>query len=99
MRSISNLNCNPYEYFFFFFFSFFQIFIFVKKNSSNSLYDVLQESIVRHVNEHPHAGWKAAMNPSFSNYSVSFYLLNIILLLMDGIWFFFFLNVQSFFYF
>ncbi|XP_022932733.1 cathepsin B-like protease 2 [Cucurbita moschata] len=33
--------------------------------------DILQESIVRHVNEHPHAGWKAAMNPSFSNYSVS----------------------------
>ncbi|KAL0554693.1 hypothetical protein IC582_008620 [Cucumis melo] len=33
--------------------------------------DILQESIVRHVNEHPQAGWKATMNPRFSNYSVS----------------------------
>ena len=32
---------------------------------------VLQESIIKHVNEHPEAGWEAAMNPRFSNYTVS----------------------------
>lgn len=45
----------------------------------------LQESIVQHVNEHPQAGWKATMNPRFSNYSVSCNF-NLILLLMVEIW-------------
>ncbi|KAJ6879744.1 cathepsin B-like protease 3 [Populus alba x Populus x berolinensis] len=31
---------------------------------------ILQDSIVQKVNENPKAGWEAAMNPQFSNYSV-----------------------------
>ncbi|KAK7284491.1 hypothetical protein RJT34_19237 [Clitoria ternatea] len=31
---------------------------------------ILQESIVRHINENIEAGWKAALNPRFSNYTV-----------------------------
>ncbi|CAI8615292.1 unnamed protein product [Vicia faba] len=31
---------------------------------------ILQESIAREVNEHPGAGWKAAINPRFSNSTV-----------------------------
>ncbi|KAK4273342.1 hypothetical protein QN277_021765 [Acacia crassicarpa] len=31
---------------------------------------ILQESITKQVNENPKAGWKAAMNPRFSNYTV-----------------------------
>ncbi|KAJ6404478.1 hypothetical protein OIU84_012626 [Salix udensis] len=31
---------------------------------------ILQDSIVQQVNENPKAGWKATMNPQFSNYSV-----------------------------
>ncbi|KAM7495741.1 hypothetical protein LguiA_020155 [Lonicera macranthoides] len=32
--------------------------------------DILQESIVKQINVNPKAGWKAAMNPRFSNFSV-----------------------------
>ncbi|KAK8693116.1 hypothetical protein V6N13_070710 [Hibiscus sabdariffa] len=31
---------------------------------------ILQDSIVKQVNENPKAGWKAALNPRFSNYTV-----------------------------
>ncbi|GLT68213.1 hypothetical protein SLA2020_404650 [Shorea laevis] len=31
---------------------------------------ILQESIVKQINEDPKAGWEAAMNPQFSNYTV-----------------------------
>ncbi|KAK7284490.1 hypothetical protein RJT34_19236 [Clitoria ternatea] len=31
---------------------------------------ILQEHIVRHINENPRAGWEAAINPRFSNYTV-----------------------------
>ncbi|KAF5743865.1 cathepsin B [Tripterygium wilfordii] len=31
---------------------------------------ILQESIVKQINENPNAGWQAAMNPKFSNYTV-----------------------------
>lgn len=31
---------------------------------------ILQESIVKKVNENPNAGWQAAMNPQFSDYTV-----------------------------
>ncbi|XP_044494097.1 cathepsin B-like protease 2 isoform X2 [Mangifera indica] len=31
---------------------------------------ILQDSIIKHVNENPRAGWKAARNPRFSNYTV-----------------------------
>ncbi|KAG8477555.1 hypothetical protein CXB51_030420 [Gossypium anomalum] len=31
---------------------------------------ILQDSIVKRVNENPKAGWKAALNPRFSNYTV-----------------------------
>jgi hypothetical protein len=30
-----------------------------------------QESIIKQVNGDPKAGWEAAMNPQFSNYTVS----------------------------
>lgn len=33
-----------------------------------------QDSIIKEVNENPKAGWKAARNPQFSNYTVSFRL-------------------------
>lgn len=32
---------------------------------------LIQESIVHEINANPNAGWKAAMNPQFSNYTVS----------------------------
>ncbi|KAF3660119.1 cytochrome b6-f complex iron-sulfur subunit, chloroplastic [Capsicum annuum] len=32
---------------------------------------ILQESIIKEVNENPKAGWKAAFNPRFSNFTVS----------------------------
>ncbi|KAK8566230.1 hypothetical protein V6N12_059763 [Hibiscus sabdariffa] len=32
---------------------------------------ILQDSIVKQVNENPKAGWKAALNPRFSNYTVA----------------------------
>lgn len=32
---------------------------------------ILQDSIVKHVNENPEAGWKAVMNPRFSNSTVA----------------------------
>lgn len=32
---------------------------------------VMQESIAKQINENPEAGWEAAMNPRFSNYTVS----------------------------
>ncbi|KAK8702344.1 hypothetical protein V6N13_020705 [Hibiscus sabdariffa] len=31
---------------------------------------ILQDSVVKTVNENPQAGWKAALNPRFSNYTV-----------------------------
>lgn len=31
----------------------------------------MQDSIIQQVNENPKAGWEAAMNPRFSNYTVS----------------------------
>ncbi|KAE8697986.1 cathepsin B-like isoform X2 [Hibiscus syriacus] len=31
---------------------------------------ILQDSVVKTVNENPQAGWKAALNPRFSNYIV-----------------------------
>ncbi|KAK8693114.1 hypothetical protein V6N13_070708 [Hibiscus sabdariffa] len=31
---------------------------------------ILQDSIVKQVNENPKAGWEAALNPRFSNYTV-----------------------------
>lgn len=31
---------------------------------------VLQESIIKEINENPEAGWQAAMSPRFSNYTV-----------------------------
>ncbi|KAJ9187975.1 hypothetical protein P3X46_003382 [Hevea brasiliensis] len=31
---------------------------------------ILQESIIKKINENPNAGWEAAMNPQFSNYTV-----------------------------
>lgn len=31
---------------------------------------ILQESIVQEINAHPTAGWEAAMNPRFSNYTI-----------------------------
>ncbi|KAK1362510.1 Cathepsin B [Heracleum sosnowskyi] len=33
--------------------------------------DILQESIIKSVNNNPKAGWKASMNDRFSNYTVS----------------------------
>lgn len=30
-----------------------------------------QESIAKEINENPEAGWEAAINPRFSNYTVS----------------------------
>ncbi|KAM0957759.1 hypothetical protein ACFX13_026433 [Malus domestica] len=32
---------------------------------------ILQDSIIKQINENPKAGWEAAMNPRFSNYTVS----------------------------
>jgi len=32
---------------------------------------VMQESIAKQINENPEAGWEAAINPRFSNYTVS----------------------------
>ncbi|CAM8898985.1 unnamed protein product [Rhodiola kirilowii] len=32
---------------------------------------ILQDDIVKTINEHPNAGWKAAINPKFSDYTVS----------------------------
>lgn len=32
---------------------------------------ILQESIIKQVNENPEAGWKAGVNPRFSNVTVS----------------------------
>ncbi|WJX79950.1 cathepsin B [Trifolium repens] len=31
---------------------------------------ILQESIIKQINENPVAGWEAAINPRFSNYTV-----------------------------
>ncbi|OWM79705.1 cathepsin B-like protease 2 [Punica granatum] len=31
---------------------------------------ILQDSIVKQINEHPNAGWKASLNPRFSNFTV-----------------------------
>lgn len=31
---------------------------------------ILQESIAKQINENPGAGWEAAINPRFSNYTV-----------------------------
>lgn len=31
---------------------------------------ILQESIIKKINENPNAGWEAALNPQFSNYTV-----------------------------
>ncbi|KAK8483104.1 hypothetical protein V6N11_028888 [Hibiscus sabdariffa] len=36
---------------------------------------ILQDSIVKQVNENPKAGWKAALNPRFSNYTSKFVVL------------------------
>lgn len=33
---------------------------------------ILQDEIVKTVNENPEAGWKADMNPRFSDFTVSF---------------------------
>lgn len=33
---------------------------------------MMQDSIIKQVNENPIAGWEAARNPQFSNYTVSF---------------------------
>ncbi|KAF9595113.1 hypothetical protein IFM89_037047 [Coptis chinensis] len=37
--------------------------------SSESI--ILQDSIIAQINSNPHAGWKAARNPRFSNYTVA----------------------------
>ncbi|KAI4349839.1 hypothetical protein L6164_010388 [Bauhinia variegata] len=31
---------------------------------------ILQESIIKQINENPNSGWEAAMNPRFSNFTV-----------------------------
>jgi len=31
---------------------------------------MMQESIAKEINENPEAGWEAAINPHFSNYTV-----------------------------
>ena len=31
----------------------------------------MQKSIAKQINENPEAGWEAAINPRFSNYTVS----------------------------
>ncbi|KAF8042980.1 hypothetical protein BT93_A1345 [Corymbia citriodora subsp. variegata] len=31
---------------------------------------ILQDSIIKEINENPNAGWQAAMNPRFSNFTV-----------------------------
>ncbi|KAM7276245.1 hypothetical protein ACFE04_018111 [Oxalis oulophora] len=32
---------------------------------------ILQDSIIKRVNEDPNAGWKAAINPTLSNYTIA----------------------------
>lgn len=51
----------------------------------------LQESIVKQINEDPKAGWEAAMNPQFSNYTVSLQLSGTFLFLIFKIFFHFLL--------
>ncbi|CAL8129785.1 unnamed protein product [Prunus armeniaca] len=41
----------------------------VTKSELNSR--ILQDSIIKQINDNPMAGWEAAMNPRFSNYTVS----------------------------
>ncbi|ONI14643.1 hypothetical protein PRUPE_3G000200 [Prunus persica] len=41
----------------------------VTKSKLNSR--ILQDSIIKQINDNPMAGWEAAMNPRFSNYTVS----------------------------
>lgn len=38
----------------------------------------MQESFVKLINENAEAGWKASMNPRFSNYTVSFLIIEVV---------------------